>query len=137
MTDNVGVRLRGLKQLDRALGKADKGLRKNLRDGLRDIAETGASEARSTATRKGLRASGDLIRNIRPFVRTGSVGIRSSATHGGFAYPLRLEYEDRQGGKYGPRATLGPALEHAEGDLAKDIEKWLDQLEGDFEGFAS
>lgn len=130
----TGLRFRGLRELDRALGKADKGLRKNLRDGLRDIVETVSSEARSTATRKGLYESGDLVRGIRPFVRSGSAGVRSSAKHGGFAYPLRLEYEGRAGGKYGPRATLGPAAEQGREDLEKDIEKWMDNLESDFEG---
>lgn len=131
---DVGVRLRGLRELDRALGKADKGLRKNLRDGLRDIADTVASEARSTASRKGLRDSGDLIRGIKPFVRSGSAGVRSSAMHRGFAYPMRLEYENRVGGKYGPRASLNPAVEHAESDLVQDVEKWLGNMKADFEG---
>lgn len=130
----VTVRFRGLDELDRALGKADKNLRKDLRDRLRDIAESVASEARSTVTRKGLVQSGDLKRGIRPFVRTGSAGVRSGAVHRGFEYPRRLEYENRAGGAYGPLASLNPAVDAGSDDLMRDAEQLLDHLVRDFSG---
>lgn len=127
-----GVRFRGLKELDRALGKADKTLRKDLRGRLREAAGVVAVEARAIASSKGLRDSGDLIRGIRPFVRTGSAGVRSGATHRGYAYPKRLEYEGRQGSKYGPRGHLNPAVDSKETEIYERMERLLDEIADDF-----
>ena len=134
MADRVGFHIHGLAALDRALGKADKNLRKDLRDRLRDVAETVASEARSIASAKGLRRSGDLIANIRPVITTGAAAVRSGALHRGYEYPRRLEFESRFGGTYGPRASLLPAVEKSQGDIERDIEQMLDHLEEDFGG---
>jgi hypothetical protein len=128
------VRVKGLPELDRALGKADKGLRKNLRDSLRDVAGEVAAEARGIAAQKGLRDSGDLIAGIRPYALTGRSGVRSNAQHRGYAYPRRLEFEDRSGSSWGPRASLNPAVQAKQGDISRGIERLLDNLEDDFRG---
>jgi hypothetical protein len=130
----IDVRFRGLKELDRALGKADKTLRAELRDRLRGAATTVATEARAIAETKGLRKSGDLIRGIRPFVQAGRAGVRSSAVHGGYAYSKRLEYEGRTGGKYGPRATLNPAVEDQQDEIFGRMERLLDDINDDLAG---
>lgn len=122
----AGVNVRGLKELDRALGKADKTLRKDLRGRLREAAGVVAVEARAIAESKGLRQSGDLIRAIRPFVRSGSAGVRSGATHRGFAYPKRLEYGP------GNRAHLNPAVDRKEAEIYERMETLLDEIERDF-----
>lgn len=133
MPDRIVAGFKGLKALDRALGKADVDLRAGLREQLRSDAEIVAEEARTIASRKGLRRSGDLIRLIRPFALTGKAGVRSSAVHRGFRYPRRLEFEGRGGNTYGPRASLLPALEAKEAEIEARAETLLDRFARDFE----
>lgn len=130
----VGVRFTGLRELDKALGKADKTLRSDLRKKLREGAEVVAVEARAIAESKGLRDSGDLIRGIRPFAVSGRAGVRSNAKHKGFAYPMRLEFEGRTGGKVGPRASLNPAVDRKEGEIVARAESLLDEIADIFNG---
>lgn len=125
----VDLRFKGLKELDKALGKADKRLRKELRNRFKDVAGIVATEAKSVAESKGLRKSGDLIKGIRPFSTGARTGVRSSATHGGFNYPQRLEYE--QGGL---RATLGPALDAKADDVFEAAEGLIDDITDEFNG---
>ena len=127
-------RIKGLRQLDRALGKADKNLRKNLRGELKEIAEVVARRARGIAEAKGLRDTGDLIRGIKPYALTGRAGVRSNAVHRGFAYPARLEFEGRGAGGWGPRATLNPAVDQTRHEIERGIEQLLDRMETDFRG---
>lgn len=134
MPADYAVRFKGLKELDRALGKADKELRSGLRTTLREIADTVAVEARSIAESKGLRESGDLIRGIKPFALMGRAGVRSGAVHRGFAYPNRLEFEGRKGNSWGPRASLYPALERKQDDVNLKAERLLDRIADDLEG---
>lgn len=124
----VGVRFQGLRELDRALGKADRTLRDGLRDRLRDAGQVVAVEARSIVQSKQLVASGDLLRSIRPFAVSGRAGVRASARHRGFPYPQRLEYED--GGR---RAFLNPAVDRKETQIMRNMEHLLDQVADDFE----
>jgi hypothetical protein len=123
------VRFKGLKELDRALGKADKDLRASLRDSLKDVASIVAVEARSIAQSKGLRQSGDLIAGIKPYALTGKAGVRSTAKHRGFGYPARLEFEGRGAvGTWGNRASLYPALDRKQDEVTNRTEKLLDDL---------
>lgn len=122
-----GVRIRGLKELDRALGKADKDLRRDLRRRLRGIANIVAVGARAKAESKGLRQSGDLIRGIRPYALTGKAGVRSGAVHRGYNYPARLEYE-----RGGMRASLIPAYEEARPVILAETERLLDDFADNF-----
>lgn len=127
------LRIDGLKQLDRALGKADKGLRTNLRASLKELAGEVAVEAQSIVTAKGLVQTGDLRRSIKPYALTGRAGVRANAAHRGFGYPFRLEYEGRIGRwGYGPRAYLNPAVENKEPELRRGIERVLDAMNRDF-----
>lgn len=128
------VRLRGLKELDKALGKADKNLRKNLRDKLKGVADIVAQEAKSIASAKTKKRTGNLVRGIKPYSLAGRAGVRSSAVHRGYAYPNRLEYEGRKGRAWGPLASVNPALDSRLDDLNKATEQVLSELEHDFEG---
>jgi hypothetical protein len=127
------IRIRGLRDLDRALRRADRGLQRELRGRLRAIATDVATEARAIAASKGLRESGDLIAKTRPFVRAKGAGVRSSAMHRGFAYPKRLEFEGRRGATYGPRASLFPALTARRNSVFAAAERLLDDLADDFD----
>jgi hypothetical protein len=127
------ARIRGLRELDRALRRADKDLHDRLRTRLRAIATEVAAEARAIAGRKGLRKSGDLIAGIKPFVRAGSAGVRSTAVHDGYDYPRRLEYEARGAQPFGPRATLGPAAADPHNNAIEMAERLLDDLADDLE----
>jgi len=121
--------LKGLRELDRALGAADKNLRRGLRDRFRDIAADVAIDARQIAESKELRKSGDLIASIKPFASGKAVGVRAAATHGGYPYPKRLEYENR-----GRLGFLNPAVERNEAVIERGIESVLDRIEDDWRG---
>jgi len=121
--------LKGLRELDRALGAADKNLRRGLRDRFRDIAADVAIDARSIAESKGLRKSGDLIASIKPFASGKAVGVRATATHGGYRYPRRLEYEHR-----GRRGFLNPAVKQNEAVIERGLQTVLDRIEDDWRG---
>lgn len=58
--------------------------------------------------------------------------MRSGAVHGGYAYPGRLEYEGRGGGKAGPRASLNPAVDAKQDDILRATERLLDDVADDF-----
>jgi hypothetical protein len=129
----IQFQVKGLRELDRALGRANKGLRTNLRAAFRDVAGDVATVARGIAESKGLRDSGDMIRSIRPFALQGRAGVRSGATHGGFSYPSRHEFEGRRGAPWGPRASLNPAVEASEPQIRRGIEHVLETIGKDFE----
>lgn len=122
------VRFDGLRELDRALGKADKDLQKILRQDLMEVASVVAEYARGLAQQKGLVRSGDLIYGIDPFANASGAGVRSSAIHRGFRYPRRLEFEGRGSNVYGPRATLLPAFDLGQGEALQNAENLLDRL---------
>jgi metal-dependent amidase/aminoacylase/carboxypeptidase family protein len=122
------VHVKGLAELQRQLRRADRELRKKVDARLAQTATEVAAEARAIAESKGLRESGDLIRNIKPFVRIGIVGVTSSARHRGYPYPRRLEYEGRGGGKVGPRAHLNPAVDDTEPKTMRELSDVLTDL---------
>lgn len=128
--------MRGLRQLDRALGVADKTLRSKLRGKLKGVAGEVAAEARRLAAQRTTSRTGDLVRGIQPFALQGRAGVRSKATHGGFRYPYRLEYEGHAGRRYGPRASLGPAAEAKQGRIEEGVQESLRAMERAFEGGA-
>jgi hypothetical protein len=133
MANQFAIRVRGLKELDRAFGRVNKGLRKGLRDTLKDAANDVAIEARSIAGSKQLRQSGDLIDGIRPVRIMGGAAVRSNAIHRGFEYPRRLEFEGRGGGSYGPRATLLPAVIAKRDETSARVRRLLDDVAKTFE----
>lgn len=122
------VRVKGLAELQRMLRRADRELRRKVDARLAETATEVVAEARAIAEAKGLRESGDLIRNIKPFVRIGVVGVTSSARHRGYPYPRRLEYENRGAGTVGPRAHLNPAVDRTEPKTMRDFNEILDDL---------
>lgn len=127
-----GVHIKGLRELDRALGRADKTLRTELRDRLKGVADIVATEARILAGARTSRGTGDLVRGIRSFALSGRAGVRSNAVHRGFEYPRRLEYEGRGGGVYGPRASLNPAFDSKADEVARAAEQLFDDMAEDF-----
>ena len=133
MAQVEAIRVEGLGPLVRDLGRMRKELRKGLQDELKDAAEVVAERARSIAEEKGLRVSGDHVAGIRTFAKTAVVGVRAGATHRGFAYGKRLEYEGRGGGSYGPRASLLPALEQTRDQVVRRVDGVLGRVEDIFE----
>lgn len=132
--NTVDVGIRGLRDLDRALGRVDKTLRSKLRSELKHVAEIVAVGARAKADSKGLRRSGDLIRGIQPYALMGRAGVRSSAIHRGYNYPRRLEYEGGSGRDPGPRATLNPAFEEAKPVVLAETERIIEKLAQEWGG---
>jgi hypothetical protein len=132
LADNYNVRIKGLRELDRALRRSDRGLQVKLRARLIAIATDVAAEAKAIATSKGVFESGDLIKKIRPFARAGGAGVRSASIHRGFPYPKRIEFEGRGAEKYGPRASLYPALEDRHNSVVGAAEHLLDDIADDF-----
>lgn len=130
---DVRVEVHGHKELMRALKRTQADLHKDIRALELEIARDVVAGAREIVISKDLVDSGDLLNGIRPFATQKGVGIRSGATHGGYAYPKRLEYEGRRGGKYGPRATLNPAVDRKEPEINRGIERVLDHLEKNWE----
>lgn len=128
MSDYQIVRFSGLRELDRALGKADKDLRTILRDDLKEVAEIVAVEARRIAQEKGLVRSGDMIRKIQPFSLVKGTGVRSSSIHRGYRYPRRLEFQGRDGEPYGPDASLLPAVDAKQAEVFAKAQLLLDRL---------
>jgi hypothetical protein len=127
----LDIRFEGLREFDRTLSRADKGLHKHLRTALKDIAELVASEARGIASSKNLRDSGDLISGIKPFAAAGRAGVRSSARHRGYPYPRRLEFQGRGGSTFGPRASVIPAVDAKADQAIKRADSLLDRLMDD------
>lgn len=120
--------IRGLREFQRALRKADRTLWLEVRRGFREIAKRVALDARRLASQRTQRRTGDLIRGIKWFARQDGVGVRSGAEHRGYAYPRRLEYEGRGGSRYGPRASLNPAVDMHAPDVERDAERVLNIL---------
>ena len=99
------------------------GLNKELDKGLKGVAKKVVTKAQAEAERKGLRASGELIRKITPSVTQKGVAVVARAKREGFSYPAVYEYGGR--GKVnatGPRAFLRPGLQKAGPQIAKELE---------------
>lgn len=106
----VGVEIRGLREFRQKLNSTDRSLSRAVARDLRAVAAITALEARSLAASRTTSRTGDLIRGIRPFATVRGAGVRSTASHGGYPYPRRLEFEGRRGAETGPRASLFPAF---------------------------
>jgi hypothetical protein len=126
MPATTGVKVRGLRELNRAIKQVEKDLRKELRDGLKDVAEPVRSTDEALASEK--------IRNIGPTWERMRVGVTTKMVY--VAPKAR-----RHGGS--PRPNLAgllmdkamqPALDQHEGDVVNRIERMLDRV-GDKNGF--
>jgi phage gpG-like protein len=99
------------------------GLNKELDKGLKGVAKKVVTKAQAEAERKGLRASGELIRKITPSVTQKGVAVVARAKREGFSYPAVYEYGGR--GKVnatGPRAFLRPGLQKAGPQIAQELQ---------------
>ena len=99
------------------------GLNKELDKGLKGVAKKVVTKAQAEAERKGLRASGELIRKITPSVTQKGVAVVARAKLEGFSYPAVYEYGGR--GKVnatGPRAFLRPGLQKAGPQIAQELQ---------------
>lgn len=117
-----GVEIKGLKELQRDLRRADAGLPKALREGFKDVGKMVAKEAQSIAEGKGLVLTGRLVRSIRPSVRGMTAVIRATAQQRGFNYPARYEFGDRK------RPFLVPAVSRKEGQVVTDLEEVVNRV---------
>lgn len=122
MASGMGVRVTGLKELQRDLKRADSGLPKALRAEFKSVGRKIADEAQNIAEGKGLVLTGRLVRMIRPQVRGTTAVIRDAAQQRGFNYPARYEFGDRK------RPFLVPAVERKEGELVRDLEDAVNRV---------
>ncbi len=122
------VRVEGLKETVAALNRLDGDVRKTVRGELRQIGQLVADEARSIAG--GFRQTGDTARGVKVSVRGTVVAVRSTATHRGFNYPKRLEFEQ------GPRARLHllPALDRKRDEVVDRVGQVVDRALDTFDG---
>ena len=136
MTDQL-VTFTDYAKVRKGLQLMGSGLDKELNKGLKGVARQVVTKGKSEAERKGLRASGDLIRQISPSVtqkgvavvarakRDPSNGSRGASRYANkpFFYPAVYEYGGR--GKVnatGPRAFLRPGLQKAGPQIARELE---------------
>lgn len=125
---NTTIRVEGLRETTAALGRLDPELRKGMRKELRGIGRLVSDEARSIAG--GFAQTGDTRRGVKPTVRGTTAIVRSTASHRGFNYPRRLEFET--GGRGRPH--LAPALDRKRGQVVERIEELVDRVIDSFEG---
>lgn len=131
------IRVEGLAQLERALGRIKKDARKELNRRLRAVGEVVEREAHTLIRSKGLtggiRSTGELDRLTRTVVSsTGAVLVRSGAMrkHGAnapFNYPRVWEFS-----RAGQRAFLLPALERGRGAALLLLDDVLNHFESVF-----
>lgn len=124
----VTVRARGLAQFQRDLRAADRDARKRVDARLAEEAGKVVAEAKSIVIAKGLVKTGALLGGIKPFVRIGIVGVASTARNKGYPYPRRLEYEHREPGGYGPRASLNPAVDRKTNEIVNSLDDVIGDL---------
>lgn len=122
MAGSVGVKVTGLKELQRDLRRADAALPKALRAGFKEVGQTVAEEAKRIAEAEGLVLTGRLVRSIRPSVRGTTAVIRATARQRGFNYPVRYEFGDRK------RPFLVPAVQRKEGEIVRDLEEVINRV---------
>lgn len=85
----------GLAELQRDLNKVNKAAKKEVREGLKQVADPVVREAKQVAMQKGLFDTGQLVRKITKGVSQKGVFIRANAKRGGFPYPAIYEYGGR------------------------------------------
>lgn len=116
------------KKVVKGLKLLDTGLDSELKKGLKAVGAKVATKAKAEAERKGLRASGELIRLIKPSATNKAVSVVASAKRAGFSYPAVYEYGGR--GKVnatGPRAFLRPGLRKAGPAIQEEMLQVINQ----------
>lgn len=130
-TTGQTLQVRGLAELQRDLNKVNKTAKKEVREGLKDVGDIVAREAKQVASIKGLVKTGDLIRRIVPTVRAQGVFVEAKAKgpskkySGGYRYPGRYEGISGYTQKY-VRPFLWPAAQISGGKTERALENWLD-----------
>lgn len=109
------VRVKGLKETVKAFNKMDKDLAKELRNGLKQVAEPVAATARSKMSAY---QGGSM--KIRPAARGASVFVRQNARK---VTGLRADF-----GALQMRKVLIPALDEHQEDVINGVEKVIDNL---------
>ena len=93
------LRVEGLSQLIRDLGKADKDAKREVVNGLKDVAKIVADEAARNIIAKGLVDTGELLRKMRSrgalSVTAQGVAIKSTAKRRGYLYGGVYEFGGR------------------------------------------
>lgn len=126
------VRVKGLHELIRGLGRADKAQRRYLQRELDSIAKKVRYKARERARDEGLVDEGKLVSGIRHrVIRTSTAVVKETRTRGGYLYPAFYEFGGRGENTVGPRAFLYPAADEARPEVVRDLEKMLDRLFAD------
>lgn len=125
---SAAVKVKGLRELDRALKHGDKATRDTLRAGLKEAAAEVAGEARSIAQANGLVLSGKLVRSIRPGLTGTRAYVQADPKNRGYRYAGRYEFGDRL------RPFLTPAAERKQDATVRHVEKAFDRLVDDING---
>lgn len=129
------------KKVVKGLKLLDTGLDKELKDGLKAVAKKVVTSAQSEATRKGLVATGELVRQIAPSVTGTAVAVvakaKRPASSGGrqsryagkpFSYPAVYEFGGRGTvNTAGPRAFLRPGLRKAGPAIQEEMLQVINQ----------
>lgn len=129
------------KKVVKGLKLLDTGLDSELKKGLKAVAKKVATKAQAEAERKGLRASGELIRLIKPSATNVAVAVVASAkrdaTSGArgsryagkpFSYPAVYEFGGRGTvNTAGPRAFLRPGLRKAGPAIQEEMMQVINQ----------
>lgn len=89
------IQIEGLAALQRDLNKVNKTAKKEVRNGLKDVAKPAVDSAKAMARAKGLFDTGQLVRKISPAINQQGVFIRAKAQRAGFPYPAIYEYGGR------------------------------------------
>ena len=124
----AAVKVKGLRELDRALKHGSKETRDTLRAGLKEAASEVAAEARSIATSNRLVLTGKLVRSIRPGLSGTRAYVQADPKNRGYRYAGRYEFGDRQ------RPFLTPAAERKQDEIVRLVEKAFDRLVDDVNG---
>lgn len=114
------VRVKGLRELNRALRKSSSEVKKGLRKELRQAAEIVAGEARRRFARIDARSAGGM----RPRVRAGGAVVEQRRRR---VTGKRPDY-----GALQMREALVPALESKRDEVERHIEGTLDRISRDF-----
>ena len=89
------IQVEGLAALQRDLGRVSKTARKEVREGLKEVARPVVKSVQLTVDQLGLVETGQLRRKITPAITQQGVFIRAKAQRRGFAYPAIYEYGGR------------------------------------------
>ena len=142
------IKVEGLRELQKALGRVDKEIKKDLMRELKGIGNRVADRARQNATPRS--KTGKELRGIKASARSGKrtagVSVVSKAREpastksepGGYRYTKLHEYgggariPGKKGSLPGPRAVLNPAIEQLRGRSERDIERVINNFVKEF-----